>query len=338
MSNNKPQTAVWSFVLSIPRLLKALLFVCSGLLLCQCQSVKIPSTLQTKNWTSGDGKSLPYQTWPKAEGQHAGLQTPRGVLICIHGLSGASLDFWPAGEALPAQGYLVYGVELRGMGNDPVVKDRGDIPHRQRWIADLLEFTRLIKAKHPHLPLYWMGESLGALIAIHSLEALGPEQTKLLDGVILTSPVIGFRQELPWWKYYPLRGLIAVLPSKRIMLESLGDSEVKVTTNTTHKGQMEKTPHYVPEFTLRLFGQVEKMIRRSDEAATKFQIPVLMFYTPNDVFTSQAQLEKFFACVDSKDKEKRFFPKSYHLLLHDVEREEVLTALQTWLNHQNLKD
>jgi acylglycerol lipase len=294
-------------------------------------------SLSPAAWTSADGKSFPYQRWPKAAANEA-LKKPRGVVICIHGLSGASSDFWPAGEALPGRGYIVYGVELRGMGNDPEASQRGNIAHRDVWTDDLLTFTRLIRAAHPGLPIYWFGESLGALISIHSAAKLGPEQPKLLDGIILTSPVIGFRQEIPWWKYYPLRGLIAAWPGKKIMLESLGDSEVKVTSHSTHKGQMEKTAHYVPYFTLRLFGQVEKMVRGSSKAAEQCSVPFLLFYTPNDTFTSQAQLEAFYGHVGSADKQKRLFEKSYHLLLHDVDRDTVVETLGKWLDSQNVRD
>jgi acylglycerol lipase len=299
----------------------------------------VSPALTAQDWTSTDGKKLPYQRWPKSEAAVKQITKPRGVVICVHGLSGASSDFWPAGESLPLQGYIVYGVELRGMGNDPDVREKGNIAHRQRWMDDLLAFTSLVRKQHPQQPIYWFGESLGALICIHSAAALEKaEQTKLIDGIILTSPVVDFRQEIPWWKYWPLRGLIALLPGKKIMLESLGDSEVKVTSETTHKGQMEKTPHYVPYFTLRLFGQVEKLVRGSSKAAERFHVPFLLLYTPNDVFTTREQLEAFFQHVGSADRQKKFFPQSYHLLLHDVDREPALAEIQRWLNEQNLTD
>jgi esterase/lipase len=139
--------------------------------------------------------------------------------------------------------------------------------------------------------------------------------------------------ELPW-KYYPLRLLIALIPWKRLALEDLGDSEVKVTNTSTHKGQMQHTSHYVEFFTLRLFGQIEKMVRQSDDAARKFQVPAFVFYTPNDVFSSKEQVEHFFNQVASPNKAKHFFPNSYHLLLHDVDRDAAVKLLTEWLEQQ----
>jgi alpha-beta hydrolase superfamily lysophospholipase len=186
-----------------------------------------------------------------------------------------------------------------------------------------------VRCRHPNIPVYWYGESLGSLIVSHALGAQdGGKAT--VDGIILSSPIIGFRQEVPWWKYWLIRGVAAVWPSKRIALESLGDSEVKVTNDTTHKQQMEKTDHYVQYFTLRLFREIEKMVRGSGGLAPKFHVPILLFYTPNDVFTSREQVEEFYDRLGSKDKTKIFYPDSYHLLLHDKDRPNVLKELDHW--------
>ncbi|MBP7950530.1 MAG: alpha/beta fold hydrolase [Verrucomicrobiales bacterium] len=284
--------------------------------------------MEKDHWTSTDKKCLPYTRWPTA-GPASGH--PKAAVICVHGLSGAASDFWPAGEMLEKDGCVAYGMELRGMGNDPDKSSRGDVRSRQRWTDDLMAFTAAVRSRHPGVPVFWFGESLGALIVMHSVALLDNAQP-MPAGVILTSPVIGFRRELPWWKYCPLRLLMQLLPWKRISLESLGEDEVKVTNRTTHKQQMEKTPHYVEFFTLRLFRVVEKMVRESHRAAQALHVPVLMLYTPNDVFNTAEQLEDFFQQVGCGDKTKVLYPKSYHLILHDVDRPNALREIKAWLD------
>ncbi len=299
------------------------------LLLCQCTTVKkSPSQLTPSTFTATDGKTMPYTRWPEAA--QPAPAPPRAIFLCVHGLSGAASDFWPAGEMLSTQQCLVYGLQLRGMGNDPTVSQRGNISSARRWQKDLLEFTQLVHLQHPGVPIYWYGESLGSLIVIHSLARL-EEGSQLVAGVILSSPVIAFRQALPAWKYWPIRLACTLLPSKRISLESLGDAEVKVTNTATHKEQMSHTAHYVEFFTLRLFRAVEEMIRHSPQAATQIHQPTLVFYTPNDVFTSAAQVETFYNQMPALDKQKVIYPHSYHLILHDVDRPHVLEALEAWL-------
>lgn len=281
-------------------------------------------------WTARDGKVLPYQQWPGTPAQ------PRAIILCIHGLSGAAKDFWPVGESFPQKGYAVYGMQLRGQGNDPDATRRGDIRRARQWKNDLLDFTALVRARHPGVPVYWFGESLGALITINTAGALGDQLDDAIAGIILTSPVVALREnlQLPFLKNLALRTLMLVWPGKRLSLEKLGNSEVQVTSETTHRQQMEHTAHYVKDFTVRLFGQIEKLIKTSGESASRIQVPILVFYTPNDALTPREGVERFFQQLASQDKTPVFFPDSYHLILHDRDRDTALQTIDDWLHRR----
>jgi len=304
----------------------------AALFLCQCATPRLMNRTPAMDpsltsWTAHDGKVMPFKAW------EGGTEKPRAVIICVHGLSGAASDFWPVGESFPVKGYAVYGMQLRGQGNDPDNKSRGDIWSSQQWRQDLLEFTGLVHQRHPGVPVYWFGESLGALITIDTAGSLEARQ-HLVSGIILASPVIALRGNLKmsFFKNLAVRSLLRFWPGKRISLEALGNSEVKVTSTTTHREQMQHTSHYVKDFTLRLFGQVEKLMRGTDADARRIHIPVLVFYTPNDALTPHEAVEQFFGRLATKDKERVFFPNSYHLILHDQDRAEALHRLEEWLN------
>ncbi len=97
----------------------------------------------------------------------------RAVVITVHGLSGAASDFWMLDESLPPRGIAVCGLELRGMGNDPDVKQRGDIPSVRIWERDLLTFHNLVRARHPGVPVYLVWRKPG--IAHRAAHAGGPD-------------------------------------------------------------------------------------------------------------------------------------------------------------------
>ncbi len=277
------------------------------------------------SWTCRDGKVLPCKHWPGEPAQ------PRAVFICVHGLSGAASDFWPVGESFPAKGYAAYALQLRGQGHDPAPRSRGDIHSSLQWRHDLLDFTALVHQRHPGVPVFWFGESLGALIIIDTLAAL-PAGQQTVAGMILTTPVVELRGNLKpeFWKNLGIRTLMLLAPRKRISLEALGNSEVQVTSTTTHRGQMQHTEHYVKDFTFRLFGQIEKLIRRTGANAARITVPALVLYTPNDVLTSREGVEAFFGSLASRDKSKVFFPESFHLILHDKDRPAALRAIENW--------
>ncbi len=307
--------------------------VLTALLLCQCAAPRIMNKTPVMNpsltsWTASDGKELPFKHWDGAP------KKPKGVVICIHGLSGAASDFWPVGDSFPAKGYEVYGLQLRGQGNDPDKKKRGDIFSSGQWRQDLLDFTALVHQRHPGTPVFWYGESLGALITIDTAGSLPHGQTTV-SGLILSSPVVALRDnlKLPFFKKVAVRSLLRFWPGKKISLESLGNSEVKVTSGTTHREQMQHTSHYVKAFTLRLFGQIEKLMFGAEADARRIHVPVLIFYTPNDALTPHQAVEHFFDELSSTDKTRVFFPKSFHLILHDQDRADALHRLEVWLQH-----
>jgi acylglycerol lipase len=303
--------------------------------LCGCASVKKITTdrgmLNGKDWVSYDGKSMPWQSWPVPAGV-----TPRGVVIAVHGLSGAKSDFWYLGEQLPLHGYTVYAYDLRGQGNDPVVADRGDISGAQVWQRDLATFHALVKLRHPETPVFWYGESLGSLIALHTAVDL-PDSRNAPDGIILASPVAGLRMTLSGIKRFLLKTAAKISPRSRYSLGDLAgidESKIKVTSHSTHGGQMAVTPHHVSAFSLRLLSTIGGMLDANADCAHRLKMPVLFVASPNDVLSSADQIQALFDQMSSRDKKLLWYTRSYHLLLHDVQREEVVKDVSQWLDRQ----
>ena len=125
-----------------------------------------------------------------------------------------------------------------------------------------------------------------------------------------------------------------MMPWKKVNVEMLAgvkDSDIRVTVKTTHESQMAVTPHYVPEFTFRLLREIAAMVRTNPAALRGVKQPLLVLATPNDVISSREQVQEYFDAVPSGDKTIRWYEKSYHLLLHDVQRDEVLHDVTVWL-------
>lgn len=306
-------------------------------LLCACSlpggllKKSVRPKLRPDEWVSGDGKTMPCKVWPVAAGV-----AEKGVVITVHGLSGAKSDFWYLGEVLPPRGYTVYAYDLRGQGHDPVVEERGDISGDKAWKRDLATFHSLVKRKHPHKPVFWYGESLGSLIALHTAadqiwDWYDP------DGIILATPAAGLRVTVSGFQRFLLETAAKVAPKTRYSLGELAgvdESQIQVTSQSTHGGQMAVTPHHISQFSLRLLSTVGGMIDHSKEAARKLRMPVLFVASPKDVLASPDQIQGLFAAVRSRDKKLLWYTRSYHLLLHDVQHEEVANDVLKWLDRQ----
>jgi alpha-beta hydrolase superfamily lysophospholipase len=272
---------------------------------------------------------MPVQSWMVPAGSK-----PRGVVIAVHGLSGAKSDFWYLGQELPQRGYTVYAYDLRGQGNDPVVAERGDISGEKAWKRDLATFHALVRRRHPKTPVFWYGESLGSLIALHTAaDLLGNRSDP--EAIILASPVAGLRQTISGFQRFLLETAAKLSPRTRFTLGDLAgvdEKKIQVTSTSTHGGQMAVTPHHVSAFSLRLLTTVGGMLDENPGAVRRLKMPVLFVASPNDVLSSADQIQALFLQVRSRDKKLLWYTRSYHLLLHDVQREEVVNDVAKWLD------
>lgn len=300
-------------------------------LLSSCSSLPTLQTrpeLRAQEWVSYDGKVMPYQTWPVATGTK-----PRAIVIAVHGLSGAASDFWYIGDKLPPQGYAVYAYNLRGQGKDPVIEERGDIQSARLWQRDLQTFHLLVKRKHPGTPIFWYGESLGSLVCLHTAASRLNDRNDP-DGIVLASPVAGLRVTVSGFRRWLLEAAATLSPRARYSLGELAgvdESKIQVTSCTTHGGQMQVTEHHIHSFSLRLLTEIGRLLDGNQNAVKRLEMPVLFLASPNDVLSSPDQVQTMFSQVKSPRKRLLWYTRSYHLLLHDVQREEVTQDLTKWL-------
>ncbi|HEV7265900.1 MAG TPA: alpha/beta fold hydrolase [Falsiroseomonas sp.] len=133
---------------------------------------------------AADGAILPLRRFPPAG-------TPRAVLLALHGFNDHSGNFLTDSiEALNEAGLLVYAYDQRGFGRAP---NRGYWPGAATLASDAADATRLLRRRHPGLPFYLLGESMGASVAI--LASAGAEPPPV-DGYVLLTPAIWSRDAM----------------------------------------------------------------------------------------------------------------------------------------------
>jgi hypothetical protein len=73
--------------------------------------------------------------------------------------------------------------------------------------------------------------------------------------LVLSSPIVRFRDDIPAWTPGLVRLAATTLPLARVSLETLmGGQEVRVTGSTVHAEQARTNPYHVEHYTLRLIG------------------------------------------------------------------------------------
>ena len=309
-----------------------------GLLLAACSTVTVAPVVpllelgtggRAGSWVASDGSRFGVGAW-RPPGR------VKVVVVAVHGLSGAATDFAPLGENLARRRTAVYAFDLRGQGLDPVVSRRGNLRNLDDGVRDLGEFTALVRQRHPRARLVWYGESMGALICLH---AAGRKPAPALDGLVLASPVIDFKESLAWWQNALFRAGVVVAPQRRLDFAELGKSRgaeianAHVTRDRAYEASLEKAPHALNAYSLQFIDTLFRHIRGSEEVARSVTVPTLILYAGHDVFIQPVQVERVAAAIPARDKTLRLFPDAYHLLLHDDDRAEVLVVIDRWLAH-----
>lgn len=287
----------------------------------------IPHTSTQHTWTAPDGETFPYSAWEAGP-------SPRAVIVAIHGLSGAALDYEPLGSFMRQHNVTTYAVELRGQGNDPVVARRGDLLRIDDWFADLSAFFTLVRVRHPGAPIHYYGESMGAALLTRFIAQA--REIDLPAGVVLASPVVEIKNKPTWWQEQVFRFFLWIGPEHRIDVteytkrNDMNDPANWVTRDEAHRRWFEGSSHKINCFTVRFFKCLRDLITGCFAAAPKITVPVLVIYAANDVFIPPKRVEHFFALIGSREKELELFPESYHLLLHDFDKEQALARIETW--------
>jgi alpha-beta hydrolase superfamily lysophospholipase len=317
---------------------KIVIMAACALLLCMIGCGPQSTMVYYPKAAGAKGETFGYRKWISDKTE------PDVVLIGIHGFCGASIDYTNLGENLlehqPKTG--LYAYEVRGQGSDPIIARRGDIGDPKDWYRDLFAFTQLVRERHPDAKVVWFGESMGALIAAHAWRE-APDNDPPCDGLVLSSPIVRFRDDIPAWTPGLVQIAATTLPLARVSLEALsGGQEVQMTQKSVHSEQVKKNPYHVEQHTLRMIGALARLINGMNECAAELESPVLVLHGGQDYFNNDSDVRGFVARIPaSTSKTYRSYPKAYHLLMYDEQNEVIFRDVRRWvdrLRHNRLKN
>jgi len=129
------------------------------------------------HFSGAAGGRIYWQGW-------TGPAEPRGAVVIAHGIAEHGGRYAHVGERLAAAGFPTYAVDHHGHGRS--AGTRGNFDRMAGVVADLDIALRETGERHPGLPLFLLGHSLGGLI---SLEYATGDQSRLA-GLILSGPAV----------------------------------------------------------------------------------------------------------------------------------------------------
>ncbi|MEN2978116.1 lysophospholipase [Tistrella bauzanensis] len=272
-----------------------------------------------------DGTVLPMWHWRPPAG------TPtRAVVIALHGFNDYRRAFALPAPVWATEGIETYAYDQRGFGQAPRA---GIWPGTDALVHDLEDATRVIAARHPGLPLIWMGESMGGAVVIAAnarvADQLPPEARPA--GLVLVAPAVwGWSTLEPYqrWMLWSTAHIAPWLP-----LDG-GGLDIRPSDNLAMLYALGRDPLVLK--TTRadaIYGLVDLM-EQATTAADHIDRPVLALYGRNEQVLPRRAVQNFrerLTAGGGTAVQIHTYPQGWHMLLRDLNAPVVWADVARWV-------
>lgn len=247
----------------------------------------------------------------------------RGTVLLVHGLGEHCGRHARLARRLRQAGFATIAFDLRGHGRSG--GPRGHLERFDQHVEDLAVFGRVVQDQGRGGTRFLLGHSLGGLIAVHYLLA---ERPKDLAGVALSSPAFAPRVAVARSRLTAAKLLRCLPPAVRL---SHGILPRHLTHDPGLAAECARDPLFDRRATPRALLEVLRAMEVARERAPELTLPLLVQGGEDDPVVSPMALRDFVRHAGSADKHLVIYPRLYHEVFHETERDLVLAALVDWL-------
>ena len=263
------------------------------------------------------GIAPPVTTWSPPS-------SPRAVVVAVHGFGDYKNAFAEFGAYAAAHGVLVTAYDQPGFGE---ARGRGRWPGTAALISALDQAVSAAHRDHPDVPVFVLGESMGAAVA---MAALAPrEGAPPVAGLILAAPAVWNGSDLPSAYRTALRVLSSVLPMLRVSARHV---HVQASDNVEMLYALGRDPLYLRYTRMDAVAGLVDLMIGSQELAPSLQVPMLVLLGARDQIVKPPASRRFVATLDPNHCSVATYLDGWHLLLRDHQREEVFADILAWVD------
>lgn len=264
---------------------------------------------------------------------------PKGVVLALHGLAMHGQTFRELAKALADQGFLVYSTDMRGYGRLTKeyphefcsAKDCKQKLNYNKSANDLLKLADRLKSDHKSLPLYIVGESMGADMAIR----IASERPELADGLVLSSPAIRTHHFID---SISMKNLPIVMTNFNKQLDLIpyvkkyASDDPEVVNELTHdpllRRRMSPNELYASRNYINRTLSFVPNIRENK--------PVLVLQAKDDRVVRADAVGMLMSKLRSQDQQVRWYDDRGHILIETAHiQPDTMQTIVSWLNDHN---
>jgi acylglycerol lipase len=261
-----------------------------------------------------DGLHLPLQVWR--------ADNPTAVIVALHGMSDYAHAFAMPAPWWAQHGITTYAYDQRGFGGSP---NFGIWPGGEAMRADLEDCLDAVRAAHPGVPVFALGESMGGAVVL-SAEAEGKLHA---DGIVLVAPGVWSRIDMPLHYRAALWLAAHTFPWKTFTGHGL---KIWPSNNIEMMRQISRDPKFQKATRAdAIYGLVNLMDEgRAAAAMLNDPPPILVVYGGRDQVIPNVSTEAMLKTLGDKAAVRKY-DNGYHMILRDLNAEPRWQAIYDWI-------
>lgn len=249
----------------------------------------------------------------------------KAVVVIVHGAMEHHRRYGWLIEMWRLSGFHVIMGDLPGQGMTTRSR-RGHIDSFDEYIFEVKDWIQA--AYQFNLPVFLIGHSMGGLITIRLLQ----QEKMNLAGVVLSSPCLGLIHQPPKMTNLFSSVLNVVAPSFKV--NSGLTIDMATRNDEVREADMNDTL-YITKVSVRWYHELMQAMKLAFENNDEIQdLPFLVMQGGEDKIVNKHTVREWFNDVPLSEKRFKEWPKCYHEIFNEPEREEVFEYAKDFFNSQ----
>ena len=274
--------------------------------------------LNDKLLIAADGFELPMRSWLPAHGH------VRAAVVALHGYNDYSNAFDGAGREFATAGIATYAYDQRGFG---ATRDRGVWAGTPTLVSDAGTAVEMVRKRHPGVPVYLMGESMGGAVVLTAMT--GPNPPKV-DGTILVAPAVWGRQAMGFFPRAALWVTYNLVPG--MVVHPPRDLNIQASDNIEMLRALGRDPLVIKGSRVDALEGLTDLMGAALDACRKLQTPSLVLYGAHEEVLPPRPVERALKDFEAGGRHVvAVYPDGYHMLLRDLKGQLVVNDIIAWI-------
>ncbi len=274
-------------------------------------------------FSMSDGARLPVHSWLPAGGN------PSAAVIALHGFNDYGNFFSAPGQFISQAGIACYAYDQRGFGSAP---NRGLWAGTQTYANDLGQIVSLVRDRHPGIPVFLLGESMGGAVVI---AAVTRGNSPNVDGIILAAPAVWGRATMPWHQRMVLWLTSHTVPWMTVTGDGLG---ITPSDNIEMLRALSRDPLVIKETRIEAIHGLVDLMDEALDKSPEISLKTLVLYGEKDeVIPKRPTYEMLRTIADNGAWKIALYKNSYHMLLRDLQAEILWRDIVAWIRTRDIE-